>query len=70
MSRLRETLQQEAGHQLDQQTLENPLKRGSSRKVVSSNITQLRKEGRPPRQAIAIALDKSRGQSKHRSSHK
>lgn len=37
-----------------------PLKRGASRKVVSENIAKLRREGYPPKQAVAIALDKAR----------
>ena len=37
-----------------------PLKRGASRKVVSENIAKLRREGYPPKQAAAIALDKAR----------
>ena len=37
-----------------------PLTPGSSKKVVSSNIKKLKGEGRPHKQAIAIALDKAR----------
>lgn len=33
-----------------------PLKRGKSQAAVSSNIRKLRDEGRPPAQAVAIAL--------------
>lgn len=36
-----------------------PLKRGSSKKTVSSNIAKLRKEGYPEDQAIAISLSKA-----------
>lgn len=36
-----------------------PLKKGSSRKTVSSNIRMLRKEGRPEKQSIAIALSEA-----------
>lgn len=37
-----------------------PLKKGSSKKVVSSNIRELRHSGYPQRQAIAIALSQKR----------
>jgi hypothetical protein len=34
-----------------------PLRKGSSNKTVSANVRILRKEGRPQKQAIAIALN-------------
>jgi len=37
-----------------------PLKSGKSKQVVSANIAELVKSGRPRMQAIAIALDKAR----------
>lgn len=37
-----------------------PLKSGKSKKVISQNIGELIKSGRPPKQAAAIAYDKAR----------
>ena len=36
-----------------------PLKKGKSKKTVSSNIRELRHSGYPERQAVAIALHKA-----------
>lgn len=42
-----------------------PLKRDSSKKTISSNIATLRREGRPGKQAAAIAYSKAgKGRSK------
>lgn len=41
-----------------------PLKRGKSNKVISSNIRELRRSGKPQKQAIAIALSKARKKKK------
>jgi hypothetical protein len=37
-----------------------PLKRGSSQEVISHNIGKLIMEGRPRKQAVAIAYDKAK----------
>ena len=36
-----------------------PLKKGKSRKVISSNIKTEMKAGRPKRQAVAVAMSKA-----------
>jgi len=37
-----------------------PLKRGYSRKTISKNIRTMMREGRPQKQAVAIALNTAR----------
>lgn len=43
-----------------------PLKKGSSKKVISSNIRTEIKSGRPQKQAIAIAMSKAKKTRKKR----
>ncbi len=43
----------------------SPLKKGSSKKVISMNISELYGSGRPQKQAVAIAMNMA-GKSKKR----
>ena len=41
-----------------------PLRKGKSQQVISSNIKEMVKAGRPRAQAVAAALSKARGKKK------
>lgn len=55
-------------HQED--TSPMPLKRGSSRKTVSSNIREMVKAGHPQKQAVAAALRQARSSKTKRRGRK
>lgn len=42
-----------------------PLMRGSSKKVISSNISEMQKSGHPHKQAVAAALSEAKGSKKN-----
>jgi hypothetical protein len=41
-----------------------PLRKGTSQEVISANIKELQRSGRPHRQAVAIALEEARKSEK------
>jgi len=43
-----------------------PLRPGKSKKIVSSNIRELKKAGKKQKQAVAIALNKARSYGKRK----
>jgi hypothetical protein len=47
-----------------------PLKTGKSKSAVSSNIRELKKSGRPTKQAVAIAMSKAGQKPKNKAKGK
>lgn len=44
-----------------------PLKKGSSKRIISENIRELRRAGYPQKQAVAIALSQARKSKRKKS---
>ena len=51
---------------LEELAQQMPLKKGKSKQIISKNIQKLKKEGKPHRQAVAIALQTAEGKKKRR----
>jgi len=67
MSKYKQSIVQERNDEsLMNVQFDNPLKKGSSKKVISSNISELMHTGRPQRQAVAIAMSVAKKSKKHK----
>ena len=58
------------GRQRRKKNRNMPLRKGKSRRVISQNIAELVRSGRPQRQAVAIALAQARRKKKRRKKKK
>jgi len=67
MSKYKQSIVQERNDEsLMNVQFDNPLKKGSSKKVISSNISELMHTGRPQRQSVAIAMSVAKKSRKHK----
>lgn len=67
MSKYKQSIVQERNDEsLMNVQFDNPLKKGSSKKVISSNISELMHTGRPQRQAVAIAMSVAKKSRKYK----